>query len=99
MKYTKKEYIKLGRTLQKSIAEYLPGDVIKYTIIAIKYADNTYKAFYEVRKCYDRNPYESETITHDIREFNSYSAMLNYLLSIGFQVEELNTAKGLKIQF
>lgn len=99
MKYTKDEYLRLGRTLQQKVSEDLPDDIIKYTIVAIKFSADKYKTLYKVKQCYDFNAYECETIIHEIHEFHSYQETLDYLNSIGFNIDELNSAKGLKIPF
>lgn len=99
MKYTKDEYIRLGRTLQKELSEKLPDDVLKFTTIAVKFCSGKYSSLYEVMICYNHNPYDCDTITHDVREFNLYSEMLDYLNAIGFSIDELNSAKGLKVKF
>lgn len=99
MKFTKDEYLRLGRTLQKRLSESLSEDSIKFTTIAIKYKNERYKTFYEIAKCHDLNPYDSEKIIHEIHEFEQYQEMLDYLNSVGFSIDKLEPAKGLKITF
>ncbi|HHQ6550340.1 hypothetical protein [Serratia fonticola] len=99
MKYTKDEYLRLGRTLQKSISENLSSDVIKYTTVAAKFCNEKYRVLYEIEKCYDSNAFEMETIIHEIHEFDSYDEMLSYMNSIGSSIDDLGSAKGLKIPF
>ncbi|ECK9504175.1 TPA_asm: hypothetical protein GNB46_004634 [Salmonella enterica subsp. enterica serovar Infantis] len=99
MKYTKDEYIRLGRTLQKEVSENLPDGVLKFTTVAIKFCGGKYKSLYEIMECYNVNPYDCDTVIREVHEFHSYDEILDYLHSIGFNIDDLNPAKGLKISF
>jgi hypothetical protein len=99
MKYTKDEYIRLGRTLQKKVAEDLSDNVIQFTTVAVTFEERKYKSFYNITKCYDSNPFDTETVICDIRCFEKYEEMSEYLISLGFSIDELLPAKGLKIKF
>ena len=99
MKYTKDEYIRLGRTLQKKVAEDLSDNVIQFTFVAVTFKEGKYKSFYQITKCYDLNPFDTETVIHDIRCFEKYEKMSEYLISLGFSINELLPAKGQKIKF
>lgn len=99
MKYTKDEYIKLGRTLQKRVTDTLSDNVIKFTTVALTFKNGKYRTFYEVKKCYDSNPFDMDTLVNELHAFNLYQQMIDYLNSIGFEIDELVPAKGLKITF
>lgn len=99
MKYTKDEYIRLGRTLPKEVAEDLSDNVIQFTIVAVTFKEGKYKSFYEITKCYDSNPFDTEIVIRDIRCFEKYEEMSEYLISLGFSIDELLPAKGQKITF
>ncbi|NUF50403.1 hypothetical protein [Gilliamella sp. ESL0250] len=101
MKYTKDEYIRLGRTLQTTIIDDLPNNALQFTTIAINFKNQKYRVLYKVIKLVDGVDFfdEHETIIDEIHEFNLYQQMIDYLGSIGIDIDQLRPAKGSKIIF
>lgn len=101
MRYTKEEYIRLGRTLQTTIYLNLPDNAMLFINIAVNFNKRMYRVLYEIIQIDEGIDYfeDYETIINEIQEFNLYQQMIDYLNSIGIDINQLTAAKGLKKVF